>query len=386
MENQRGPIHLITLILAGNLIVNQAASAATEIAPYGFIKASGIASSRAVESFGNANLSAPIRAFPSDAYPQSTTRTSFQVAQSRIGINIGKNNPVTGQLELDFIDFDKATPGTKALPRLRVATIKYAPDADNTFILGQDWDVFSPTKPFTFNYVGLYFGAGNAGFMRPQLKWAHSMGKVKLETGVGLAGSSNSTATDGDVERAVVPSVAASVTIFPDDESKVGLSSLAGRLHLSAAGQEQLGGFYGVNAFFERSFGSVIEVRAELYYGENLANSGVLTSALGAFNETRHEWGGYLTLKSLLFQSLSGQFGIGYVSILEDNGSTIRNVPGFRVLENLKLSGSLAYHLAESVDLFFEMTAFHSRFLEEATGERVSRFALLAESGAVYTF
>lgn len=355
---------------------------ALEVTPYGFIKASVLGASRAVESFANMNLSAPVRVSPFADAGSAESRTSFQLSQSRIGFHIAEKEALSGTLELDFIDFEKATPVTKALPRLRVATIRYKAGNNDVFTIGQDWDVFSPGKPFTFNYIGLYFGAGNAGFQRPQLRWAHIVDKLTIESALGIPGS-NPTTTDTDLEKTLVPSASTMLAYAYAPGERLGVSAIVGKLRYSA---NDGASFYGLNAFFEGKLGSAAELHSELYYGQNLANTGALTLATGLLNESRHEWGGYLTAKVGLTEKVSTQLGVGYADVTEDQGSTLKGVTGYRVKDNFKAEVSLAYRLGSSVDVFAQLTGMRTGFFEEATNETFARTAGIVEGGAVLYF
>lgn len=355
---------------------------ATDFSVYGFLKAGMVTASRAVDSYGSTNLSAPIRVMPNGDSTSAEARSSFQLSQSRVGVNLGKKESVSGQIELDFIDFDKATPVTKAVPRLRIAAIRYAANENNTITIGQDWDVFSPVKPFTFNYVGLYFGAGNAGFMRPQVKWSHKGDALNFDTAIGLSGS-NATATDADLERGLLPTFAAAVS-HEADAMLYGVSFLVGKLRLTSGAVESNPLFYGVNGFFQVS-GSFGEAHLEAYYGQSLGNSGALTLALATLSGAPHEAGGYLTWKYGLGPAFGLQLGAGYATVM-DGGSTSRGITGFEVLDNIKLSASGAYHLTSNLDLFLELTGLSTKFVEDATGDSFRRNALIGETGAVLNF
>lgn len=196
-------------------------SIAASVEPYGFIRATLISSSQAVDSFGNTNMTAPVKAAPSSAN-NSTYRSSFEFAQTRAGIRI-PGDKINGVIEVDFIDFTKATAGTKALPRLRLAIVNYKLSETQLLEIGQDWDIFSPTKPSTYNFVGLYFNAGNSGFMRPQIKYKQDISRIRFN------GSYSA--------------------------------------------------FYGLNAFAEVVPWTGGSIHTEIYYGDKLGNSGALTLA-----------------------------------------------------------------------------------------------------------
>ncbi len=84
-----------------------------------------------------------------------------------------------GVVELDFIDFDRSQATVGIRPRLRLLGIEKAFLSGDTIFLGQDWDILAMSKPFTYNFVGLYFRSGNVGFLRPQIRYTHFAVAVK---------------------------------------------------------------------------------------------------------------------------------------------------------------------------------------------------------------
>ena len=149
-----------------------AASASTqkgfEAEVYGFIKSSSIYSSEALASFNNINLSAPTHAVAQKNASDKVSRLSFQTQQSRVGFNLKKGDQLSAKLEFDFIDFAKSSPTTQMNPRVRIAAVNYVWE-NQKVIIGQDWDLFSPVTSFTFDYVGLYFMAGNTGSIKSRM-------------------------------------------------------------------------------------------------------------------------------------------------------------------------------------------------------------------------
>ena len=68
------------------------------------------------------------------------------------------------QLEVDFIDFSKASPTVVSLPRLRIARVEWAPTPKFSVVAGQDWDLHAPVNAHGANLVGTRFLSGNTGF------------------------------------------------------------------------------------------------------------------------------------------------------------------------------------------------------------------------------
>ncbi len=136
---------------------------------YGFLLPTLSVASQGVESFSQPNQSAfTAAANPALLGNHTAARSSFQIAQSRMGFVVRPETKTNGRLEFDFIDFTKATPTTAALPRVRRALIEHSLSDSLTLRMGQDWDLVSPLAPHTYNYVGHYFQSGDIAFMRIQ--------------------------------------------------------------------------------------------------------------------------------------------------------------------------------------------------------------------------
>ncbi|MEO5970761.1 MAG: hypothetical protein ABIQ95_12615, partial [Bdellovibrionia bacterium] len=260
--------------------------------PYGFLKVSAVGASQSLDSFGNSNMSAPTTAHPPTTVTNSQFRSSLQVEQSRLGVWINPADPIRGQFEIDFVDFKLASPTTGSHPRLRIAKIVFKPDENNELILGQDWDVFSPNKPITYNIVGLNFQAGNIGFMRQQAQWRISGNSYHFVFALGLAGR-NESASDGDLELGNLPLFTSSYSFQIDSKLEIGIAGTAGKLNFN----ETPTGVYGINSFLTFKIPGQIEVRGEAYYGQNLGNANFLGLAIASSKEILHEFGGYLSFK-----------------------------------------------------------------------------------------
>ncbi len=60
-------------------------------------------------------------------------------------------------------------------------------------------DRCSPTTAYTYDIVGLYFLAGNTGFMRQQAQYLKTVGTWEFAVALGMAGN-NPGVTDNDLE------------------------------------------------------------------------------------------------------------------------------------------------------------------------------------------
>lgn len=251
------------------------------VRPYGMIKPTVAISSAAVDSFSQPNETAISTAGnPVLSTAPNQGRLSFQVGQSRFGVQLGENTPYRAQVEIDFIDFTKASPTVASLPRLRIAKIAWQPIEAFRVEAGQDWDLAQPVNAHGLNYVGTLFLAGNSGFMRNQVKAFYTLGSVELGVAVGLQ-AANVTAKEANIELALTPTFAARAQLNLGAHGKVGLSGLATSILFKAGTADASRTFAGLGgAFADVTFASV-NLRAEAYVSQNTSNLGMLTLAFG---------------------------------------------------------------------------------------------------------
>lgn len=279
---------------------------------YGFVRATVAYANSAVESYGRPNASAATSA----ANPVATADVdnpalSFQVAQSRVGLSIGEGGVVRAKLELDFIDFGRASPTVAALPRLRIASVEWAINPQTSIFAGQMWDVVAPLVPHHNNVVGGHFLAGNLGFMRQQLGVRRAFGPVEARLAVGLPGANNGP-TLTDLEFEGIPTFAASLTWRPSTAVMLHASGLATQLRFGP-GHEQLAG---VGAIDVEVTAGPLSLRAEGYVGQNAANLGMLTLGLGRADVNVQEAGGWVSAKVTLAQIHAVHLTAGAAGVL----------------------------------------------------------------------
>lgn len=327
------------------LIVPFASQAASlngfDLTPYGFVKASAMYSTKGLASYNNINLSAPTSAAANlSARPQDkNSRMGFQTQQSRFGVNLKKGDNLSAKLEFDFIDFSKSSPTTQMVPRVRIAAVTYAWD-NQKVVIGQDWDLFSPVTSYTFDYVGLYFNAGNTGFMRQQAQYLNTQGDWEFGAALGMAGN-NPAQADSNLETAKSPSYALRVSRKIGPKGRVGLSGIYARLKFEQPGENNsTHDSYGANTFFENVW-EKFEVKAEAYYGQNMNNIGTLAIGRGTQNRNVKEYGGMLTgyYRIIDRHALFGGMGMARVdqpsklpnyAISANNSTGQITVPGIR--------------------------------------------------------
>lgn len=342
--------------------------------PYGFIIGAFESSTRAADTYGNTNLGAPTMARPSTEADSGLARTSFQVAQSRIGVQVLVSPPLSGQLEFDFIDFGKATPTTKSFPRLRIAKINWKFSDTDTLIVGQDWDIFSPTRPFTFNYVGLYFHAGNSGFMRQQMTWRHDGGSYETALGAGMSGINNASA-DGDLEKGLWPLAEGSIA-YKNENIKTGVSALGGRIRSASSGRNST--VYGLNLFSEWQAPFETKIHFDGYWGCNLASTGALTLASAAPSSDLREYGAYVSFIHPLSERFGLQGGVGFARVTDESGSPYDGISGLNVRDNLKGEAALSYSTDRQLTLFLQESLLRTNYTAGVSGS-----TYITELGAV---
>lgn len=327
---------------------------------YGFLKASAMYSSEALASYNNINLSAPTHAVAHTKDADEKGRLSFQTQQSRIGFNLKKDQNLTGKFEFDFIDFSKSSPTTQMNPRVRIASATYA-WANQKIIVGQDWDLFSPVTSFTYDYVGLYFLAGNTGFMRQQLQYLNHQDKWEFGAAVGMAGNNPGT-MDSDLETGKSPSYAARVS-YALNSGRVGASAIYARLKYEA--NDSTHDAYGYNLFFENNY-SLFNVKSEAYYGQNLANIGSLSIGKGTATEDVKEYGATLTAQYKLNQKHIPFGGLGVARVdnkasvtpISFNANNVITNPG--ITSNFLMRAGWEYKVTEDFSWVSEVSHYET--------------------------
>ena len=279
------------------LLATASASAATmngfDLTPYGFLKASAMYTTEGLASYNNINLSAPTHAVAQTRSQDATSRMSFQTQQTRAGVNLKKGEQLSAKFEFDFIDFNKSSPTTQMVPRVRLASVTYAWD-NKRVIIGQDWDLYSPVTSYTFDYVGLYFLAGNTGFMRQQAQYLEQHGNWEFGAALGMAGNNPGT-VDSDLELGKSPTYALRATRKIQD-GRVGVSGIYSRITFNetTAVPKKTTDSYAGNVFYEQLLGK-LSLKSEAYYSQNLANIGSLAIGKGTSTGNAKEFGGTLT-------------------------------------------------------------------------------------------
>jgi hypothetical protein len=284
---------------------------------YGTFNPRVIAASGAVESYSQPNASAITAAGnPVFSNLPDRARASFQSAQSRVGFWLNEKGIARAQLELDFVDFAKATPTVASLPRVRIAHVDYAFHPGHTLSLGQDWDLHAPINPHGINMVGNLFVGGNTAFMRQQVKYLYTTPSLELGAALGFPAANNA-AKDAALELGFLPTFAARGA-YKSGKSKVGVSAIATRLPFNLETPDETFRTAFSTALYADLFPATdTNVRAEFNYGQNGANLGLLTLAQGRSTEDLQELGGFISVR----QTLSPKHAVyvlgGYQKVLD---------------------------------------------------------------------
>ena len=335
----------------------------------GFVKAAVIASDRAMESFGQENMSAPTAAGnPALSLNPDWARSSFQVAQSRFAIKASAAQLGLMLMEFDFIDFSKGSPTTTAVPRLRRALVSKTMD-DLTFTLGQDWDLFSPLAPHTYNFVGHYFQTGDLGFMRLQATVQKKIGSFEHAVALGFP-AANTSSRDASQELSVAPTLALRST-FSDGTTKTGVASIGGAVKNSLNLNQTLYP-YAFNLFWQSKFAGW-ESTAEIYYGKSLANLSLQGLSFSTTPDQVEEAGGFANFRKPLSGGWGSFFGAGFARILSGDVSPSYTISGsgasatralanpgrgLGIRDNSTLRVGLDYKASEQSTVFLETGVF----------------------------
>lgn len=314
MKTSRSAIIVLGLIWGGSSFADTSRN--FTLTPYGFIKASTTVAGGALGSFNNINLSAPTHATAQTRSGDKTSRMSFQGQQSRFGTTLKKDN-ILGKFEFDLTDFNKSSPTTQMNPRVRIASVTYQVDSKNKFIFGQDWDLYSPVTSLTYDIVGLYFLAGNTGFMRQQFQYLHETDGYEFGGAVGLAGN-NPNPTDGDLERSKTPTFSLRATKKLEN-GRMGISGIYTNLSYALENGTRHDSYAG-NFFLEKTAAD-LQIKSELYYGQNTSNIGLLGIGKGTSLKDVREFGGDITLSWKMKEAEVFFGGVGATFI--DNRSEI---------------------------------------------------------------
>ena len=367
---------------------------------YGTLTPRFVMANSAMESFSQPNESAVTAAgnpvfsnFPNEA------RHTFQVAQSRLGFWLNEKGPLRAQVEIDFVDFTKATPTVASLPRLRIARVDYTFLPGHTVALGQDWDLHAPLNPHGINLVGALFQGGNTGFMRQQFKYFYTAPDFELGAAVGFP-APNATPKDAGFEIGALPTLAVRGT-YKFGKSRVGVSALATRIPFNfRAPDERHATAFATALFSELAPSDTTHIRVELNFGQNTANLGMLSLSQGRAATDVQDLGGFISVRQVL-TGMHAIYGMaGYQKVLDPSkvvpsydapatGAATLSGTGPGLLHNGSVR--LGYELKPHRKLAFVLEGFlfqshHRLQAADAPNFDPDRTALGLETGAILSF
>lgn len=302
-------------ILAFTFLIQSSMALASDFSPqfYGFIKASVVGSDGALDSNGFNNMSAPNSAAnPVLATQPNWGRSSFQYTQSRFGLKMGQVEDTQALLEFDFMDFQKSTPTTQSLIRVRRALISHHLDESWRIQGGLDLDLVSPLHPTSFNYVGHYFLSGDLGFMRLQLQAFKKAGNFEHAVALGFP-SPNAKNPENGTELSGVPTLALREAVT-EGVFYYGISAMVGEVRLNSKLPQKIIPYL-ANLFFKWS-DDTNELNTEAYYGKSLANLNLQSLSYSNSTHQNEEAGAFATLKHKLDANHAIFGGAGISKIL----------------------------------------------------------------------
>jgi DNA-binding XRE family transcriptional regulator len=340
---------------------------------YGFVKASVINASNAVNSFNNVNMSAPTSASNKSSITDGkSSRSTFQVAQSRFGLNVEVSKQAIANIEMDFVDFSQSSPTTSSRPRLRTAFVDYYFNKDFFMRIGQDWDTFLGQTPINFNYIANYFNAGNVGFMKNQLKLIKLKDDWEYNFTIAQASKSSS---NQDTELEKESSVSFSGYIQKDINGHViNLSAISSEVMINGV-KEQASG---LGFAFSKS-GGFVDVRMEFYTGKGLSHLALLSLPTSKFVK---EYGGYLTTK-FTFDSFNVYLGAGFAKNEDDASSAFDNNAGKFTTMGANKNQVVKMGISKTLNktqFFTEFSRFETTYLNDKSD------ATVLEAGVVLKF
>lgn len=338
---------------------------------YGFVKANSLVSSKAVDSFGRSNLVA----FTSAGNPvlslnPNKPSQTFQVQQSRLGIESIYNKQIKSCVEFDFVDFSKSTPTVASVLRLRRA-FGSIQTKNFEFKIGQDWDLFSPLAPYTYNLIGHYFTSGDLGFMRIQAQVLNHQDNFEHAMAIGFP-TYNNQISESTPEYSLFPTLALRETLKLKNLN-IGTAVIVG--HLKDQQTDVVLTPYALNLFLSHNSLN-FELQSEAYYGQNVDNLSLQGLSYSPNLAKINEFGFFVTAKlKLKNHGLWSGFGFAQItSSTQDNvlpsysynGSTpilsltSGKSTGLGLLKNQTLRIGYDYTFLDKIKVYLEASQLYS--------------------------
>jgi hypothetical protein len=362
---------------------------------YGRLRAAVVGTGGGSESYTQQNHSAiTAAANPLFRNPDADPATSFQIGQSRFGLKVNEKGKASGTIELDFVDFTKATGAVALRPRLRIGTVDWKPAEDHKLTFGLTWDLYGALQTYTHNWVGNHFYSGNTAFMRHQFQYIWNPKRVEVGFAVGLPGLHNNAADVGALEANIMPTLAGRAALKFGNKSRIGVSGIYTSLDYGSTRRDTASGL----AFLDLNVKDVLNLRGEAYAGQNLGNIGALSLSYGREDQNMYEAGGWGSAK-LQFPKHVVAFTAGAAAVInandaaagytrdEDTGAVSRT--GVGITRNTQLRLGYEYRPVKGLGLYVEPFAYfttHQLLPEDRAVVNADRQLAGAELGAVYHF
>jgi hypothetical protein len=369
---------------------------------YGIIKPEIIVGAAGVETFGKAIPVAPTAAAHPIADPNyNQAFSSFQLQQSRFGMKIGEGKPLSGKIEIDFIDdaFSHSSPIQGAGMRLRLAYVTYKFGPAHSLMVGQNWDVFSPLNALTMNLVGNSFQAGNVAFLRPQVAYTYGTGEgIEITGAIGLR-TQNTGATMNFVETGLLPTFALQAG-YKKGKNWFGASGIFGAEE-TVANPRTYNVAVAANLFANLVLNEKITLIVEGYFGKSTNSLGLLALGSGA---NVLDAGAYVAGKfqftkvhgALVTLGAAGVFNpaelsAGYTAAVLGPPAVAATRVGLGGIEsNINLRATYVLSPMEGLQFYAEPYLFVTRFrlaaLDDPTGSLANRTAFGVQVGTRYNF
>lgn len=367
---------------------------------YGIIKPE-IIVAQGVETFGKVLLTAPTAASNPIANPNyGQTALGFQLQQTRFGLKINEGNPITGRLEIDFIDpgFSYSSPIQGTGLRLRLAYMTYKPAPNHTVMIGQNWDIYSPLNALTMNMVGNAYQSGNSAFLRPQVAYTYGSGQgLEISAAIGLR-AQNTTGAMNLLEYGMIPTFALQVG-FRNGKNWYGVSGIVGAEETQLDPRSYNGAVAG-NIFANLALTDSFSLIVDGYIGKSTNSLGLLTLGSGA---NVVDAGGYVSgnLKFAKIHALwvtagvagvlnSADLPVGYTPADPVAGTAAARVGIGGIESNVNLRATYVLAPLDGLQFYLEPFIFLTRHklnaADDPTGTLASRAAPGIQIGSRYTF
>lgn len=363
----------------------------------GFVKPTYSFSSESVSSFGypsssggklkwvrDNQLAATEASIQDGVDSPSESRSHFNIGQSRFGATLikGKSSLV---FESDFVDFDHSESATSIRPRLRMIGASFQISEKTSIFAGQDWDIISTDKPFTYNFVSLYFRSGNTGFLRPQLRFTINRRKNENDElfsfAIGASGLNDGSDSIASVERSVLPSVGFRFIPFHSSYYQIGNATLYSSQKQDVNQKETRYSAWISKIFTRFSFNERFTLQSQLFFGSNSQNLGA-TQSLGIlrFNRNQYELGGLVTGHCVLSSEFDLLIGTG-----RDHLISPQNTNNYQLVDNWVSRIGFSWKFLPQSSAFIEFSHFRSSYALPWENDRLAK-SNQAESGLIVGF